>query len=334
MCNPPTTADAAYIEADDDSTSGYESAGADSSTQSLASSLNKYLEENGRRYHAYYGADKNFNPTDNVEKDRLDLQHEVFRLLADEKLYKAPVENPQRVLDLGTGTGIWCIDFADENPQAEVTGVDLSPIQPAWMPPNCKFELDDLEQDWTYPMDAYDFIHSRNVLNSIADAPKYFRQALDCLAPGGYIEIAEIEGRMYSDDDSLPKDFPTVVATELGIKAAEMIGRPFRKAEQLTQLLDEAGFEDIVLLPLKLPSGPWAKDKALRQAGGLQLLGLETLFHSYGLALFTRVLGMSEEEAQRICDDARDAAMVRARKEKVHEYTFFNIIYARKPAEK
>lgn len=29
------------------------------------------------------------------------------------KLFNAPVENPQKVLDLGTGTGIWAIDFAE-----------------------------------------------------------------------------------------------------------------------------------------------------------------------------------------------------------------------------
>ncbi|WYZ43908.1 hypothetical protein EsH8_VII_000344 [Colletotrichum jinshuiense] len=36
-----------------------------------------------------------------------------------------------RVLDIGTGSGIWAMDFADEHPEAEVLGVDLSAIQPA-----------------------------------------------------------------------------------------------------------------------------------------------------------------------------------------------------------
>lgn len=78
-------------------------------------------------------------------------------------------------------------------------------------------------------------------------------------------------------------------------------------------------------IPLKMPSGPWAKDKSLRQAGALQLLGTETLYHSYGIALFTRVLGMSIGEATKVCDDARDAAIHRARKEKVHDYTFLYV---------
>jgi ubiquinone/menaquinone biosynthesis C-methylase UbiE len=29
------------------------------------------------------------------------------------ELFQAPVKNPQRILDLGTGTGIWAIDIAE-----------------------------------------------------------------------------------------------------------------------------------------------------------------------------------------------------------------------------
>ena len=46
-------------------------------------------------------------------------------LVANGELYKAPIENPQRVLDLGTGTGIWSIDYATDHPEAEVIGLDL-----------------------------------------------------------------------------------------------------------------------------------------------------------------------------------------------------------------
>ena len=36
----------------------------------------------------------------------------------------------QRVLDVGTGTGIWAIDFADDFPDTMVFGTDISPTQP------------------------------------------------------------------------------------------------------------------------------------------------------------------------------------------------------------
>ncbi|KAF6513404.1 hypothetical protein HZS61_006729 [Fusarium oxysporum f. sp. conglutinans] len=62
------------------------------------------------------------------------LQHNLFILMLDNKLGLAPPNDPnskaKRVLDVGTGTGIWAIDYADEHPEAKVIGVDLSPIQP------------------------------------------------------------------------------------------------------------------------------------------------------------------------------------------------------------
>ena len=54
-----------------------------------------------------------------------------------------------RVLDLGTGTGIWAIDVADEFPNAEVVANDLSPIQPSNVPVNVRFEVDDIESKFT-----------------------------------------------------------------------------------------------------------------------------------------------------------------------------------------
>ena len=70
--------------------------------------------------------------------------------MMNRELHKAPLENPQRILDVGTGTGIWAIDAAYLYPDAHILGTDLSPIQPAWVPPNCQFEVDDCELEWLY----------------------------------------------------------------------------------------------------------------------------------------------------------------------------------------
>jgi hypothetical protein len=56
----------------------------------------------------------------------MDMAHELMLRLLDGALHKAPlVESPGRVLDVGTGTGIWAIDMAVKHPGAEVTGIDL-----------------------------------------------------------------------------------------------------------------------------------------------------------------------------------------------------------------
>jgi tRNA1(Val) A37 N6-methylase TrmN6 len=45
-----------------------------------------------------------------------DLQHHLFQLTFDGKLFNAPVDTKKvfRVLDVGTGTGIWAIDYGTD----------------------------------------------------------------------------------------------------------------------------------------------------------------------------------------------------------------------------
>jgi ubiquinone/menaquinone biosynthesis C-methylase UbiE len=41
------------------------------------------------------------------------MLHHVYRLVQGGRLHVAPISNPQRVLDMGTGTGLWALDFAE-----------------------------------------------------------------------------------------------------------------------------------------------------------------------------------------------------------------------------
>jgi len=103
---------------------------AESYTTSLKSSITNYKYENGRRYHSFKDGSY-FLPNDESEADRLDLFHHIMSLRLDGELHWAPIgDSPQRILDIGTGTGIWAIDMGDKYPSAEILGNDLSAIQP------------------------------------------------------------------------------------------------------------------------------------------------------------------------------------------------------------
>ena len=158
---------------------------------SLNSSVKNYQYENGRRYHAYKEGSYPL-PNDEDEQDRLDLLHHIWRLSKNGALYAAPIKHPQRVLDLGTGTGIWAIDMGDENPQCVVYGIDISPIQPNLVPTNVKWYVDDYDDQWVWKDDEkFDFVHARNLSGFTSSFPKLYEQALQHLKPGGYFEFQD-----------------------------------------------------------------------------------------------------------------------------------------------
>jgi SAM-dependent methyltransferase len=200
-------------------------------------------------------------PNDDAEQERLDLQHHIWRLLLQGTLHTAPLKIPQpgerlapssgsgdfRILDLGCGTGIWAIDMADEFPRASVFGVDLSPIQPEWVPGNCRFHVDDYEDEWTYREDEkFDYIHGRALSGTVADWPNFYRQVRQNLKPGGWCEMQEYDAWIFSDDDSFERAVWTKEWVEKLDGASRMFGKQINVARKHKQWMIDAGFEDVV----------------------------------------------------------------------------------------
>lgn len=79
-----------------------------SATTSVNSSIFDFQYQNGRRYHAYR-AGQYLLPNDEQEQERLDIIHHVFMLTLNGQpcASMSKLDNPKRILDIGTGTGIW-----------------------------------------------------------------------------------------------------------------------------------------------------------------------------------------------------------------------------------
>ena len=68
--------------------------------------------------------------------------------------------------------------MGDNFPSARVIGVDLSRIQPVWLPPNVEFFVDDVEDEWVQLSD-FDYVHIRVVLSTLKDPRRVLTTAFE-----------------------------------------------------------------------------------------------------------------------------------------------------------
>jgi SAM-dependent methyltransferase len=112
--------------------------------------------------------------------------------LAAAALHVSPA--PERILDVGCGTGEDALFFAREFPQARVRGVDISPemiaaaLAKVGLDPEGRiaFKVGDAA-DLPYPDDSFDLVAQLNM-------PPFFDELVRVLRPGGHIIVASSWG--------------------------------------------------------------------------------------------------------------------------------------------
>ncbi|WAO93433.1 Hypothetical protein NCS54_01098100 [Fusarium falciforme] len=349
--NPPTLSqttgasadvapDAAPVELDDapknivadrapddehSSDAGYETEMASCPSTSMSSSVRDYAFENSRRYHKFQEGRYHF-PNDEPEQEREDMKHAMIVNLCNGKLHFAPLENPQKVLDIGTGTGIWAIDMGDEYPEADVLGIDLSPIQPSWVPPNVRFMVDDAEAEWIHPPDTFDFIHIRHMTSSIRDWPRLVSQAYRALKPGGWIELQELRFVLECDDGTMREDSQVVaflnnVKNGLAEFNIDLLGM-----QKNQQNLREAGFVNIEEMVFKVPLGVWPKKPKMKMVGLYNRSMIYDGLHGIAMGPFTRGLKWTPQEVELFLVGVRKGLMDSSQ----HGYIPFHVVIGQK----
>ncbi|TDZ21758.1 Secondary metabolism regulator LAE1 [Colletotrichum orbiculare MAFF 240422] len=332
--SPPTANQALAPTAVNEDTAGLEADDAARSVatddQMHASSLpvphtHTYTFE--QRYHAYKSGAYNI-PNDEAEMDRLDVAHSAMVNIIGNKLYLAPLEEEKihRILDVGTGTGIWAMEMADLFPNAEIIGNDLSAIQPSWLPPNVKFEIDDVESPWI-GIEKYDYIYVRFMLVSIKDWPALVQNIFDNLNPGGWVEFQDLDGHYYSEDGSYTEEHATRKWNKEYLRACDIIGRTARPGPQLEGWVRDAGFTEITHQKFKVPFGPWPKDPYYKHIGMINLAQLLGGLEGFSLKLFCEVLGWTKEEVIVMLASVRNELQGGA----FHAMYNCHVVYAQKP---
>ncbi|KAL4780134.1 S-adenosyl-L-methionine-dependent methyltransferase [Aspergillus varians] len=295
-------------------------------TKTLPSYVTDYRFEYGRRYHAFHDG-AYWGPNDKHAEVLQELAHRMYYTTLGNRLYLAPLVTPQEILDVGTGTGIWAIETADEYPSARVTGVDLSPIQPSFVPPNCSFEVDDVTMPWTYASNRFDLIHVREMFGSIPDWDTFFRQCWECLRPGGYVEVVEHSVEPISEDGGLGSNHIYPLWGESIALAGQASGKSFSIWRDSAQRLKDTGFQDVVRLNYRWPTNGSGTDARLCELGRQNQIRLHHEAEDISLRLLTSTLKWPYKLAQDFIAQMRFVL----KHDETHAYVPVTVVYGRKP---
>ncbi|KAI1333891.1 S-adenosyl-L-methionine-dependent methyltransferase [Xylariaceae sp. FL0016] len=314
---------------DDDADSAY---GDDnnSSTASLSASILEYRTLHGRTFHSERGNAQSWNPNDAQHDETMNVFHHVATIEQDGKIFLAPIsDSVHKVLDVGCGTGSWAIDFADQFPGAEVIGVDISPQQPQWIPPNLRFEMDDVTQPWTYAPNSFDYVHSRWLIGAIPDWDVLFKEVFQATKPGGYYESRESSPWIQSDDDTVRPETALGQWGRVFAEAGKKFGRSFQPIEDDLQrkAMEKAGFVDIKEYNFKTPVGSWPANPKLKEIGGYNRYAMEQDIEGLVLFIWSTVMGWSKEEIHVYAAHVRREL----RSGKSHAYYPQRVLVGRKP---
>lgn len=302
--------------------------GAEFLAKSCGSVTRIAVQENGRTYQRQ-GIDSYILPCDEMEQDRLDFMHALFKTaLCSTTLIHVSHTPNSRFLDLGCGTGIWAIEMAKVYPNAYVLGFDISAIQPDLCPPNCVFKAPfDYELPWLIGEGQWDVIHMRMGCSSVTNWPGLYRKIFDHLRCGGWFEQVEVNfepQRNYrpSENGSLWFWYQSLkTATE---RSKRVIALP---PEQALGWLREAGFIDVGYEEVVLPLTPDIQPVYGRTAARWYRTAFAESVRPLCMAPFARVYGWTLEKIQ----SGMDAALTEALEQNMDVSYTLHLYKARKP---
>ncbi|KAK7984915.1 S-adenosyl-L-methionine-dependent methyltransferase [Apiospora saccharicola] len=278
-----------------------------------------FFSENKRGYSEYGDCPL---PCDDDEQDRQDIQHKFFTVTREDDnqdpgrrrsvngLHARPLlcNEPPRILDLGCGTGIWCIDMADLYPGASILGWDLSMrMQPKLMASGMQCLPKDItDPTWDLDLNSMDLIHMRLLGGCVSDWCAVYQNVFKHLKPGtGLFEHIEIDYRPFSPDSSLPENSSIEYWTKEVYRAYEQYGKPLFPKDDLPAMLKHLGFTDITHEEQEIPYHPWPEDERLKNIARWFNLSMQSAIPAMSLAPLTRYSNWTLEQVEKLNADVK-----------------------------
>ncbi|CAG8515050.1 415_t:CDS:2 [Funneliformis caledonium] len=259
----------------------------------------KYVD--GRRYHNVSNLRYHL-PNDDIEIDRLQLQHYLTRYIWQSN-YSAPVHDllehggkGVRVLDVGCGPGTWILEMASSYPKTEdFHGTDISSLFPnAIKPVNSSFSQQNVLEVLKFPDNHFDFVYMRFLMLALSNEQwknVVIPELVRVTKKGGFVEIMEWDVNIYNSGPITKRLMNSMIADfnsrNIDDRIIDMIPE-FMKESQMTDI--EKDFRDC-------PQGRYAG-----KLGSLNLDNAITIFRMYK-PKFSKEYGMTSEEYDQLIED-------------------------------
>ena len=213
-------------------------------------------------------------PHNEEKKDRWDFLHDIRKRVL-EYFQQESIIGPQHVLDVGTTTGIWAIDVADNYPGLIVVGLDNVLDLPLWVPPNLSWEFLEWDgEDWRDYRLAENFDAINISILDVHDWPKLIDNCYHALRPTGRIQCDGIVLHPQSDLFDLPKDSHLVTLCGLVRDAWRDRGVDLDAPYRWEEMLTARGFQDVQVQAFKVPCHVWPHCQELEKIGGMMAVWL------------------------------------------------------------
>ncbi|KAL2276655.1 hypothetical protein FJTKL_00477 [Diaporthe vaccinii] len=282
-----------------------------------------------------------FIPNNQQEQDRNVLQHEIIKELFDGRFHLAPARRPKTVLDIGTGPGLWALEFAQQNPRSSVLGIDLEPVKPPYLVSNCHFQIRDATEDWDLNT-TFDLVHAR-MLGDLPEKERLVQAVWDNLNPGGWAEFTEWIVLLQSPNHSFEntsfhkwnklmsrgKFMPqtTVSFANSDFTGLKDLGSSLYYPTQYKPLLEKVGFENITVTKYGAPTNACYPGKKLQKIGTMMTKNWNAIIEPLTLSVFIDGLGWSADDVKKfLLSVKREIPDTR-----YHSFMTLMTVYCRKP---
>ncbi|KAF9928715.1 hypothetical protein BGZ67_006826 [Mortierella alpina] len=190
--------------------------------------------------------------------DRILLQHYVIRYAFGSNIIP-PIDTTiaGKVLDCGCGPGTWVMEMATEHEDLDFYGFDISPMYPSAIhPKNAHFSIGNLlSPEIPFASDAYLLVHQRNLLLGLTqDAWLGVVQDLfRCVIPGGqgWLQLSEVDP-IWSRPGPVSRSVLAMLNETAQNRNVDVL-----LPQRLDQVLKEVGCENVRMMMVEIPIGPW-----------------------------------------------------------------------------